>query len=91
MITESELFLISKLGVYGIWLCRYAKDLPQIRINSIKESYKDFYDNEDDKYNARFSLLLMDTIDSYCRKWNHPAPGPDYETALKELKEFRNG
>jgi hypothetical protein len=93
-LNEEENHLVATLGVYGIWLLKHGKNLPDdLYYEQIKQRYANLEDCDLDLYN-NYAQLLMNEIDLYCEKTKWEPPIQNFDVAYQDLIEtvmpFRN-
>jgi hypothetical protein len=88
IMTESEKQLVATLGVYGCWILKHGKNLPDDpETTLVKDAYKRYIDSPP-IMSSQLGLELMDRIDVFCAYLSWEKPRSSYEEALAELNQL---
>ena len=83
VLNESESHLIANLGVYGCWILKHGKQLPEGYVRTqLRDAYQHYLD-------TKLAKPLMAAIDKAVSDLQWEPVGTDYETALQDLIETR--
>lgn len=80
--------MVADLGVYGCWLLKHGKHLPENPgKHKIIRAYKMYHDRPE----TGAIGILMGVIDEYCHEYGFEKPRGSYPEALAEIQEARRG